>query len=266
MKSDAADARTTVAILTQLHQQVELLANDAETVRARRAALMARGANVAESMNGSATRDQGYSANSVRIMRTVLRKALSQAEREGLLVRNAAALSTAPKVRAEPGQAFSVEQARLLFRQLEGHRHEALAQLMLTYGLRRGEALRAQLVDLDLDDAQLGLRAGVKRVRRRDGEGDRKTRVVVGDLKTARSRRTLFLTPPLVASLRWLLARQAKERLAAGAAWTDHGLLFPSQIGAPLDPDNFSHWFTDSMSRRACATGTLTTSDTPAHP
>jgi integrase len=191
-----------------------------------------------------AKRDQGYSANSVRIMRTVLRKALSQAERDGLLVRNVAALSTAPKVRAEPGQALSVEQARLLLRQLAGHRHEALVQLMLTYGLRRGEALGAQLVDLDLDDARLGLRAGVKRIKRRNGDGDRKTQLVVGDLKTARSRRTLLLTPPLVTSLRRHLARQAKERLAAGPAWRDHGLLFPSEVGTPLDPDNFSHWFT----------------------
>jgi hypothetical protein len=41
----------------------------------------------------------GYSANSVRIMRTVLR-ALSQAEREGIIARNVAALSVPPRVRA----------------------------------------------------------------------------------------------------------------------------------------------------------------------
>jgi integrase len=191
-----------------------------------------------------AKREQGYSANSVRIMRTVLRKALGQAEREGLLVRNVAALSSAPKVRAEPGKSLSVEQARLLLQAVAGHRHEALVLLMLTYGLRRGEALGSQVVDLDLDGGQLGLRAGVKRVQVRDGKGERKTRLVVGDLKTARSRRTLFLTPPLVTALRRHLARQAQERLAAGSAWQDRALLFPSEAGTPLDPDNFSHWFT----------------------
>src|SRR3954452_18368893 len=35
-----------------------------------------------------AKRDKGYSPNSVRIMRTVLRKALGQAEREGLVIRD----------------------------------------------------------------------------------------------------------------------------------------------------------------------------------
>jgi integrase len=71
-----------------------------------------------------------------------------------------------------------------------------------------------------------------------------KTKVVLGDLKTARSRRTLFLVPPMVTALRRHLARQAEERLAAGSAWQDHGLLFPSEVGTPLHPDNFSHWFT----------------------
>jgi len=37
-----------------------------------------------------AKRDAGYSSNSVRIMRTVLRRALGQAEREGIVTRNVA--------------------------------------------------------------------------------------------------------------------------------------------------------------------------------
>ena len=48
-------------------------------------------------------RNAGYSANTVRIIRAVLRRALRQAEREGLVSRNAAALSTAPRVRTDEG-------------------------------------------------------------------------------------------------------------------------------------------------------------------
>jgi hypothetical protein len=44
-----------------------------------------------------AKRDAGYSTNSVRIMRTILRRALGQAEREGIITRNVAALSTPPR-------------------------------------------------------------------------------------------------------------------------------------------------------------------------
>ena len=46
-----------------------------------------------------AKRGAGYSTNSVRIMRTILRRALGQAEREGLIACNVAALSAPPRVR-----------------------------------------------------------------------------------------------------------------------------------------------------------------------
>jgi hypothetical protein len=56
---------------------------------------------------------------------------------------------------------------------------------MLTVGLRRGEALGVRLTDLDLDEARLGLRVGVKRVKARDGEGGTRTKIV---LATSRPR------------------------------------------------------------------------------
>jgi hypothetical protein len=52
-------------------------------------------------------RNAGYSANTVRIIRAVLRRALRQAEREGLVSRNAAALSIAPRVRSDEGRTLS---------------------------------------------------------------------------------------------------------------------------------------------------------------
>ncbi len=67
---------------------------------------------------------------------------------------------------------------------------------------------------------------------------------------TQRSRRTLYLTSQLLELLRRHRARQAEERLAAGEAWQDHGLIFPSEVGTPLDPDNFSHWLS-ALCKRA---------------
>jgi site-specific recombinase XerD len=45
-------------------------------------------------------------------------------------------------------------------------------------------------------------------------------------------------------------AAQARERLAAGEAWKEHDLIFPTEVGSPLDPDNFSHTFS-RITRRA---------------
>ena len=195
-------------------------------------------------------RSKGYSENSVRIFRAVLRRALRQAEREGLVTRNVAALSAAPRVRGDEGRALSVGQAQVLLAAVGGTRHEALLTIMLAFGLRRGEALGLHWSALSWESATLKVTHGVKRIRVRVAHSELRTRLVVGELKTSKSRRTLFLTPQMVEMLRRHRARQAAERMAVGEAWEDHGLVFPSEVGTPLDPDNVSHLFS-RICRRA---------------
>ena len=43
--------------------------------------------------------------------------------------------------------------------------------------------------------------------------------------------------------------RQAEHKMAAGPLWRDHGLIFTSETGAPLDPENFSRAFAKLCNR-----------------
>lgn len=194
-------------------------------------------------------RDRGYSENSIRIFRAVLRRALRQAEREGLVPRNVAALSTAPKIRSDEGRALSVGQAHKLLDEVKGTDYEALLTITLAFGLRRGEALGLRWAGFDAETATLKVTHSVKRVRDHS-DGQRRTQLVVGELKTARSRRTLFLTPELVELLRVQRVRLAEHRIRLGVVWQDFGLIFPSAVGTPRDPDNLSHAFS-RIARRA---------------
>lgn len=196
-------------------------------------------------------RKAGYSANSIRIMRTVLRSALHQAEREGLLVRNVAALSDPPRIGQTEGRSLTVAEARTLLDAAGGDRLEALYAVTLTFGLRRGEALGLSWADIDQDTGVVHVRHQLRRERlpvEEHRDGRRRTRLVLRDLKTKRSRRTLHLTPALDALLRAHRARQAREQLAAGPGWIDSDLVFSTKKGTPIDPDNFSHYF-----HRLCA-------------
>ena len=56
--------------------------------------------------------------------------------------------------------------------------------------------------------------------------------------KTARSRREVPLHPGLVTLLRSHRAAQAGERLRAGNQWRDAGLVFCTELGAPVEPRN----------------------------
>ena len=61
------------------------------------------------------------------------------------------------------------------------------------------------------------------------------------ETKTARSRRTVSLPKTIVADLRAHRLRQLEERLWAGSRWQEHGLVFTTTIGTPLDGSNVTH-------------------------
>ena len=87
-------------------------------------------------------------------------------------------------------------------------RHESLLTVMLAFGLRRGEALGLHWSALSWEAGRLKVTHGVKRIRVRGTDSQLRTQLVVGELKTSRSRRTLFLTPQMVEMLRRHRARQ----------------------------------------------------------
>jgi len=64
-----------------------------------------------------------------------------------------------------------------------------------------------------------------------------------GDTKTKESRRTLQLPQHAVEALRRHHTHQAADKLKAGKAWQDHGLVFCSPTGTPLDAANVRRAF-----------------------
>jgi len=192
-------------------------------------------------------RAAGYKPNSIRIMRSVLRKALAQAEREGLVTRNVAALSQPPRVAQPEGRSLSIQQATTLLDAAKGNRLEVAFLILLSYGLRRGELLGLAWADFDAKAGTLAVRQAVttrKSSHRGGGDtGGREARIELSPLKTRRSRRVLFLTPGIIAALGEHGARQQVEREVAGDLWVDHGLIFTTRIGTPIDPDNFAKRF-----------------------
>ena len=93
----------------------------------------------------------------MQYLHAVLRIALNQAVKWGLVGRNVALLVEAPKVRRPKIRPFSAEQARSLLEAARDHRHCNLLTVMLATGLRLGEVLALRWVDVDLADRTLSV-------------------------------------------------------------------------------------------------------------
>ncbi len=101
--------------------------------------------------------------------------------------------------------------------------------MALTTGLRRGELLGLRWDDIDLERGTL--RVGRALVRKGG-------RHAVGETKTRRGRRQVNLTPRTVKALRTHRKRQLEEKMRLVGLYEDSGLIFTTQPGTPVNPDN----------------------------
>lgn len=176
-----------------------------------------------------AKRRSGLSSSTVRLTFLVLRTVLDTAVRDQLLASNPAVAVRGPRVERQESRALTVAELHLLLDAVRGDRLAALWLLLAGTGLRRGEALALSWTDLDLDGGALRVRGTLSRT---------SAGLTITDPKTDRSRRTVPLPRQVVEALRAHKARQAAERLAAGPAYAEHGLMFTTEIGTPLEPRN----------------------------
>lgn len=185
--------------------------------------------------------DTGLAPRTVHHMRAVLRAALHEAQKDGLVGRNVAALADSPAVESDQVTTLTPDEAGRFLDAVRGNRLEALYRVALGIGLRRGEALGLRWQDVDLEARQLRVVNALQRV---DG------RLQMVPPKTKRSRRTVSLPPSVAEALREHRLRQKEEQLLAGGRWgNDRDLIFTTTIGTPLDPDYVSKEFSRQLER-----------------
>jgi integrase len=171
----------------------------------------------------------------VRHVHTTLRKALADAVEARHVAWNPAATAKAPRVRpTKDPAAWDHKQLAKFLHHIAMDRLAALWILAASTGMRRGELLGLRWRDLDLDAGELSIRQTVVCYGKL---------LVIKEPKTERGRRTIPIDPRAVAALRIHHRSQAEEKLAAGAAYADQGLVFSDEIGDPLRPDTVTAGF-----------------------
>lgn len=169
------------------------------------------------------------SAESKRLIRTVLRAALSYAESTNLIERNVAARSRAVKAGEKVGRAMSEAELARFLKACESDSRGDLWLAFLLTGARRGEVLALKWSNVS--DTTLTIAETITYL---PGQG-----VMFGPTKSGRAR-----TIPLGDELQALLARQRGRQVAKAAELlgegvrVDYPLVFCTDLGSPLDPNN----------------------------
>ncbi len=180
-------------------------------------------------------------------LRAVLRNALNDALAESLVDRNVADLRVSlPRIPRARDNFLQAHEAAKLFevaKAAEFHRLEAVFAVM-ALGLRPpSEVCGLRWRDVDLEAQTLTISHGLHR---KYGTG-----LVLKDLKSEASRRTLGLPRFAVAALTAHHARQSAEQLAAKdwLAGPDGDFVFTTKVGTPLNPDDLRDYVYSVLDR-----------------
>jgi integrase len=170
----------------------------------------------------------GLAARSVHHTHRVLHRAFVQAVHWDLILRNPCNGVTPPRPIRSEMHVLDREQVSALLAATTDPQCRTLYTIAVTTGMRAGELYGLAWGDVDLAAGRLSIRRALQR---QPGNG-----LVFVTPKTARSRRTIILSPWAVSALREHRTRQLEQRLAAGPFWQDEDLVFCGATGGPLDP------------------------------
>lgn len=195
---------------------------------------------------------EGLSKRTVRYCHTILKAALTDAAREGLVVKNAAGDAKPPSVTASKApemHPWTRDELGTFLRWADERaaEHRPAWHVLAYAGMRRGELLALRWRDLDLEHATLSVRRSVGVVAI-EGEGKQ----VVEGLTKGKRARVVDLDADTAEVLRsWRLSR-------AGIALSlvrDDALIFGGLDGKHLHPERFSARFVEKQAQCRRALG-----------
>lgn len=176
-----------------------------------------------------------------QIALALTRQMLRQAVKWQIVQRNVAEIVDPPRGRPKEIPFWNEAEIQTFLAAAQGHRLYALFALALSTGMRQGELIGLLRADVDWRSETLRVRRALVPLR---------GRMVETTPKTRRGNRVIALGPATMELLAAHQQRMTSEAAAAGSAWRDEGLMFPSEVGTPLGARNVQRTF-DIIQKRA---------------
>ncbi|MQA60530.1 MAG: tyrosine-type recombinase/integrase [Actinophytocola sp.] len=176
---------------------------------------------------------QRLSPRTQRDTRACLRRALACAIDDELITRNIAKSIKLPTARRKKGKRWTTEQARrfLASAKVDNDPLYAAYVLVVVEGMRKGEALGLPYDAVDFEQQKVEIGYQLQRV---GGQ------LLHRETKTEESDSQLPFPAIVGTALRARLVQRDRDKQAAADAWQEHGLMFTTKYGTPIEPRNFN--------------------------
>lgn len=187
------------------------------------------------SENGRADGKGGLSSQTVCIIHRIVSEGLSHAMRWGLVVRNVAQAVDPPRVSRKEMRALDGGELAMFLSVAKDTEYRTLFELDAYTGLRRSEILGLRWKDVDLTLCSLSVNRAMHVLK--DGT------ITFAEPKSAKSRRTVALTPKVALMLSAYRTGQVDTMKELGHNLTEDDLIFLHADGSPMLPDGITRVF-----------------------
>lgn len=180
---------------------------------------------------------KGLAPSTVIDVFKVLNNALETAVDDGLIVRNVANRVKLPKTTKPQITVLTQEQQNAFVEQAKVTYMGVVYIFDLCTGMRLGELLGLKWQDIDFEQNQLHIKRIIRKVKDPDNPEEH-WHLEFGTPKTPTSERIIPLNETAIKVLADVWEQQEKNKEKASTAYEDNDLVFCTQLGRPLDPNN----------------------------
>ena len=165
-----------------------------------------------------------------------IRAVLSQAEKEMLVLYNAASKATPPKVMHKEANFLEMEDIEniLFYLSNEPLKWQVAVQLLIFTGCRRGEIMGLKWDKIDFKNCTLRIETNLLYTQEKG--------VFEDTTKTETSKRTIKIPQATMNLIKEHKKETNERRLLLGSYWHDSGFIFTQDKGKPMHPDSLTDY------------------------
>lgn len=185
--------------------------------------------------------EEKLSPKTIKNMNNCLHKALSQAQKEGLILNNPCDGAHIPRGEYKEIEVFTLEEQKKLVQESYNHRYGVFIRLVFVTGLRIGELLGLQWQDIDFVNSCISVKRTLNRLNTYSGK--KKTEIVLDTPKSKNSARVIPISSGALEDLKKWKGVQQKDKELASVAFTDSGFVVTNELGSYIEPKTFRDYY-----------------------